>query len=271
MTRQATAAIAQVEDLQVAYDATDGCGLPVVFLHGLAEDRATWALQIATATSRPCFAYDLRGHGETSIGDANGTLQQLGRDLLAFLRLVSGPSTVVGFSLGGTIALWAAAHDDDGLILDVIAIGASSVVGRQAAEFYTQRIALAADPASPPFRDAVRHDTAAGLHVEHARLSEVTAARLAAIGDGQGYINAAIAMQALNETPLTPELARVQVPVHVVGGSDDAFCPMKASQIILESLSEADYIEVPSAGHLMNIDNPQGVAAVLTTTLRRDN
>ena len=109
MTRQATAAIAQVEDLQVAYDATDGSGPPVVFLHGLAEDRATWAFQMATATSRPCFAYDLRGHGETSIGDANGTLQQLGRDLLAFLRLVSGPSTVVGFSLGGTIALWAAA------------------------------------------------------------------------------------------------------------------------------------------------------------------
>ena len=102
-------------------------------------------------------------------------------------------------------------------------------------------------------------------------MSEVTAARLSAIGDGQGYINAAKAMRALNETPLTPDLARVRVPVHVVGGSDDAFCPMRASQIILESLPEADYVEVPSAGHLMNIDNPQGVAAVLTTTLRRDN
>lgn len=271
MTTRAAAATAQVEDLQVAYDATDGSGLPVVFLHGLAEDRATWAHQMGTVTPRPCFAYDLRGHGETSIGDANGTLEQLGRDLLAFLRLVSGPATVVGFSLGGTIALWAAAHDDDGLILDVIAVGTSSVVGRQAAEFYTQRIAMAADPAAAPFRDAVRQDTSAGLHVEHARLSEVTAARLLAIGDGQGYINAAKAMRALNETPLTPELARVRVPVHVVGGSDDAFCPMKASQIILDALPEADYIEVPSAGHLMNIDNPLGVAAVLTTTLRRDN
>ena len=130
---------------------------------------------------------------------------------------------------------------------------------------------MAADPASAPFRDAVRQDTSAGLHVEHARLSEVTAARLLSIGDGQGYINAAKAMRALNETPLTPELARVRVPVHVVGGSDDAFCPMKASQIILDALPEADYIEVPSAGHLMNIDNPLGVAAVLTTTLRRDN
>ena len=271
MTRATTAAIAQVEDLQVAYDATDGSGRPVVFLHGLAEGRATWAHQIAIATSRPCFAYDLRGHGETSIGDANGTLEQLGRDLLAFLRLVSGPATVVGFSLGGTIALWAAAHDDDSLILDVVAIGTSSFVGRQAAEFYTQRIAIAAYPASEPFRDAVNQDTLAGLHVEHARLSDVTAARLSAIGDGHGYINAARAMRALNETPLTPELARVRVPVHVVGGSDDAFCPMKASQIILDALPEADYVEVPNAGHLMNIDNPQGVAAVLTTTLRRDN
>lgn len=271
MTRQATAGVAQVDDLRVAYDATDGAGLPVVFLHGLAEDRATWASQIPTATSRPCFAYDLRGHGETSIGDANGTLEQLGRDLLAFMRVVSGPATVVGFSLGGTIALWAAAHDDEGLIVDVIAIGTSSVVGRQAADFYAQRIAMAVDPESSTFREAIAQDTAAGLHLEHVRLSAVTSARLKAIGDGLGYVNAATAMRALNERPLTPELARVRVPVHVVGGSDDAFCPMKASQIILDALPEADYVEVPGAGHLMNIDNPQGVAAVLTTTLRRDN
>lgn len=271
MTPPVTSAVAPVNGIQVAYDTVAGQGAPVVFLHGLAEDRATWAGHLGAVTSRPCFAYDLRGHGETSIGNADATLEQLGEDLLGFLRAVCGPATVVGFSLGGTIALWAAAHDPDGLIVDVVAIGSSSVVGRQAAEFYTQRIDLAGSVSSPAFREALRGDTAAGLHRATDVLDEITDARMRAVGEGLGYINAALAMRALNQTPLTPQLSQIRVPVHVVGGSDDAFCPMRASQIILDALPGADYHEVADAGHLMSVDNPQGVATVLTTTLRSEN
>ncbi len=183
---------------------------------------------------------------------------------------MSGPAIVVGFSLGGTIALWAAAERPD-LVRRAVVLGTSSVVGRSAAAFYDQRIGLADDTASEAYREALREDTAAAIVVAHDRLDEVVEARLRAVGDGRGYVNAARAMADLHAEPLTPRLAGVTVPVDVVGADRDAFCPLKASQIILDALATGAYHEVANAGHLMNIDNPNGVTDVLRATLDERN
>ncbi|WP_347350175.1 alpha/beta hydrolase [Intrasporangium sp.] len=260
---------ARIGDIDVAYTEV-GTGEPVVMIHGLAEDRHTWSNQQAALGERHTFAYDLRGHGDTTIGAAAATLAQLGGDLVGFLEQVSGPAVVVGFSLGGTVALWAAARRPD-LVRQAVVLGTSSVVGRAAVGFYHTRMDLAADTGSPEFAAALRDDTAAGLAVAHEQLDHVVAARLAAVGDGAGYRNAAAAMAALRDDPLTPSLAGVGVHVDVVGATQDTFCPLKAAQIILDALPDAHYHEIPDAGHLVNIDNPQGVTEVLRATLDERN
>lgn len=259
----------RIGDIDVAYTES-GSGDPVVLVHGLAEDRHTWRLQQEALGDVRTYAYDLRGHGETTLGEADATLAQLGGDLIGFLERVSGPAVVVGFSLGGTVALWAAAERPD-LVRRAVVLGTSSVVGRAAAGFYEQRIGLAADTASAAYREALREDTAAAIVVAHDRLDEVVAARLRAVGDGRGYVNASRAMAGLHAEPLTPRLAEVTVPVDVVGADQDAFCPLKASQIILGALADGTYHEVAAAGHLMNIDNPNGVTEVLRATLDERN
>ena len=264
-----TSGFVSVGDVEVAYTEA-GSGAPVVLIHGLAEARGTWAVQQRELTDLHTFAYDLRGHGETTLGNAEATLAQLGDDLIGFLEAVTGPAAVVGFSLGGTVALWAAAHRPD-LVRQAIVLGTSSVVGRSAIGFYDTRIAMAADTSSPEFGQALLEDTIAGLGAGTDRAEEITAARLAAVGDGGGYRNAARAMVGLNAAPLTPRLADVKVHVDVVGASDDSFCPLKAAQIILDALPDADYHEISGAGHLMNIDNPQAVTDVLRATLRERN
>jgi 3-oxoadipate enol-lactonase len=252
-------------DIDVAY-AEAGQGDPVVLVHGLAEDKGSWAVQQRELAGVRTFAYDLRGHGGSTVGRADATLAQLGRDLIAFLETVSGPSVVVGFSLGGTVALWAAAERPD-LVRRAVVLGTSSVVGRAATDFYARRIAQAADTASDEFRTGMHDDTAAALAVAHDRLDEVVAARLAAVGDGRGYANAARAMAGLNATPLTPRLADVPVHVDVVGATADTFCPGKAARILTGALPDVDYHEIAGAGHLMNVDDPDAVTAVLRAAL----
>jgi 3-oxoadipate enol-lactonase len=256
-------------DIEVAYTEA-GRGTPVVFVHGLAEDKTTWAVQQRDLGDAHTFAYDLRGHGDTTLGEADATLAQLGRDLVAFLEKVSGPAVVVGFSLGGTVALWAAAERPD-VVTRVVVLGTSSVVGRKAADFYARRIAQAADPSSQEFRTALRDDTAAALAVAHHRLDEVVAARLRAIGDGRGYASAARTMASLNGAPLTPRLADVQVPISVVGATGDTFCPAKAAAILTAALPDVTYHEIPNAGHLMNIDDPAAVTSVVRTAIAGRN
>lgn len=269
MTNIMTDRTVTVGDLDVAYTEA-GAGRPVVLVHGLAEDRSSWATQQHTFHDIHTFAYDLRGHGHTTLGSPEGTLAQLGNDLIGFLETCTGPATVVGFSMGGTVALWAAAERPD-LIGHAIVLGTSSVVGRAAVDFYADRIDKAAqadtDTGAQIFKVAIRDDTAAGLATTNGRLDDVVESRLRAIGNGGGYVNAATAMAGLREAPLTPRLSEIRTHVDVVGATEDSFCPPKAAAILIEALADVTLHEISDAGHLMNVDQPAAVTATLRAIL----
>jgi 3-oxoadipate enol-lactonase len=255
-----------IGDTRVAYTAA-GDGPPVVLVHGLAEDRRSWAPQQRDLTAWRTIAYDLRGHGATPLGDGDGSLAQLGGDLVGLLELIGEPASVVGFSLGGTIVLWAAAERPD-LVRNAVVFGTSSIVGRAAAAWYAERIALVRTGDRDAIRRALREDTAAAVAgaVDVDALAE---RRLEAIGDGAGYMNAAQAMASLHDEPLTPRLAAIECHVDVVGGEHDAFCPRKAADVIVDALPHASYHEIEATGHLMNAEAPEAVTSMLNGTLER--
>ena len=94
----------------------------------------------AISASSPCTRSTCAGTASTTAGEGAGTLSQLSGDLDAFLRNVTGPAAVVGYSLGGTVGLRAATAPAT-LIGHLIAVATSSVVGSAAAEFFAGRIA----------------------------------------------------------------------------------------------------------------------------------
>ena len=254
-------------DIEIGYSERGG-GPPVVMVHGLAEDRRSWALaQERLAPDYRTLAYDLRGHGETGAGDADGTLAQLAGDLARFLEALTGPAACIGYSLGGTIVLALAAARPE-LVERAVVSGTSSVVGRAATGFFEDRIALLrADRAA--FAAALREDTAAQIVTPGADLDAIAARRLEAVGDGRGYVNAARAMQGLHANPLTAALGRIRCPVDVVGGDADRFCPRRAADIMLAELADGAYHEIAACGHLMTVDQPEAYASVLEAALAR--
>lgn len=255
-------------DVEVAYS-DHGSGPPVVLVHGLAEDQGSWPEPQRELPGRRTVAYDLRGHGGTGLGEADGTLAQLGGDLVALLERVTGPAVCVGFSLGGTVVLRAALDRPD-LVKSAVVLGTSSVVGRAAVEFYERRIALVRSGDAGAVRAALREDTAAAVvRADAATVDTVVDQRVAALGDGGGYVNAARAMAGLRDAPLTPELGRVRCHVDVVGADGDAFCPRKAADILTGALPDAEYHEIAGAGHLMNVDRPERVTELLRRLLDR--
>ena len=187
-------------DIEVGYTER-GRGPPVVMAHGLAEDRRSWAVaQERLGGDYRTLACDLRGHGETEAGDGNGALDQLAGDLARFLEALTGPAACVGYSLGGTVVLALAAARPD-LVTRAVVCGASSVVGRAAAGFFEERIALLRSDRAA-FEAALREDTAAQIVRPDADLDAITRRRVEALGDGRGYVNAARAMQGLRDAPL---------------------------------------------------------------------
>jgi pimeloyl-ACP methyl ester carboxylesterase len=250
----------EVGDIEVALTER-GDGPRLVLLHGLAEDVSSWSGIQDRLPGLRTTAVDLRGHGATTAGAGDGTLAQLSGDLIGLLEQGIGPAAVAGFSLGGTIVLEAAAARPD-LVTRPIAIATSSVVGRAAVEFFERRIAQLESGDREGFAAGLAADTAAQV-ASGADVSVLTAQRLEAVGDGRGYVNAALAMCRLRNEPLTPRLASISHHVDLIGGSEDAFCPRRAAEIMLDALPDATFHEIAGAGHLIAVDRPAELAALL--------
>lgn len=256
----------RVNDIEIAYS-DRGKGLKAVLLHGLAEDRHSFTGVQERLRGVQGFACDLRGHGETTLGNAGGTLEQLGSDLAGFLEQITGPAVCIGYSLGGTIVLWTAALRPD-LVLHAVVAGTSVKVGYKANLFFRERIRLVEnDP--PAFAEALYQDTAAQVINKDIDIEKLTRMRLQTIGSGAGYINAARAMMRLHERPLTPLLAQIQCPVDVIGADQDLFCPPRAAAMITDALENVNYHEIANSGHLMSIDQPARYGATLQKILDR--
>ena len=243
----------RINDIDIAYSES-GQGQKVVLLHGLAEDRHSFAAVRKRLRGAHTFACDLRGHGETGLGNAEGTLTQLGNDLVGFLEAITGPAVCIGYSLGGTIVLWAAAMRPD-LVLHAIVAGTSVKVGYTANGFFQQRINLIENDQFA-FAETLSQDTAAQIVNKSIDVHDLTRKRLHAIGSGGGYINAAKAMMLLHDEPITALLDKIQCRVDVIGADQDVFCPRKAAAMITGALDDVAYHEISDAGHLMSVDQP---------------
>jgi pimeloyl-ACP methyl ester carboxylesterase len=243
-----------------------GSGPTTVLVHGIGQDHGIWRAQ-QQGLDRRTVAYDVRGHGGSALGAADGSLAQLGEDLCGLLEQV-GPATCVGFSLGGTIALWAAAERPE-LVTDVVAVATSSVVGSAASDFFRRRATLFDGGDRETIRAALREETETQLRRAPDRLEQTVDERLRAVGDGRGYANAARAMASLRSPGLNERLEQIGQPVKVVRAEFDELCPLRAAEIMLAHLGDAEVETIPDAGHLVPIEDPQGLTRVLSAWLER--
>lgn len=81
-------------------------GPAVLCVHGIGSSRRDFArLGEALASTHRVFAYDQRGHGESTGGDGTMKLDLLAADLRAVADSIGTVTVVVGHSWGGAVAL----------------------------------------------------------------------------------------------------------------------------------------------------------------------
>jgi 3-oxoadipate enol-lactonase len=244
---------AACDDIDVAWFEW-GRGEPLVLVHGLADDHRAWRKVLPwLALERRLVAYDLRGHGQTTLGAPDGTLRQLAGDLVALLDAVGlQRADLCGFSLGGTIVM-RAAIDRPERVRRLLPVATSSRVGRAAAGWYEERARLADEGRLQPVLEQDTREQLAGAPGE---LADHLAVRRQSTADPRGFANAGRAMARLSAEPLDPDLGRIQAPTLVVAAELDALCPPRAAEIIAAGIPGARMEVVPGSGHQVELERP---------------
>lgn len=257
---------ARCNDMDVAWFEA-GRGDPLILVHGLADDHRAWRKALPDLMlRRRVLLYDLRGHGETSFGSGDGTLAQLGGDLVALMDAIGvGRADIAGFSLGGTIAM-RVAIDHPSRVRRLVLVATSSRVGSAAADWYRERQAMV-EREDTRLRDTLEKDAADVYAEAPEELEAGLLIRRQSTADPRGFGNACAAMAALNAAPLDPELGRIGAPVLVVASEKDRHCPPKAAEIIAAGIKGARLEVMAEAGHPIPVEKPCELARTINSFL----
>jgi pimeloyl-ACP methyl ester carboxylesterase len=241
-----------------------GHGTPIVLVHGLGDDHRAWRRVIPPLTlGHRVILYDLRGHGESSLGEADGSLRQLSGDLVALLtRLDIDRAVLAGFSLGGTIAM-RTAIDAPERVAALALVATSSRVNTSARTWYEERATMVAEHA-PWLRDTLDRDTEDVYRQRPEEIADGLLIRRQATADPRGYANACRAMGSLKEHPLDDELNAITAPTVVLSGEADQHCPPRAGEIIAARITGSGVEVLSETGHPLPVERPAEVATAIT-------
>jgi 3-oxoadipate enol-lactonase len=262
--------ITRCRDLDVAHYEW-GRGDPLVLVHGLADDHRAWRKVLPwLALDHRVISYDIRGHGQTPVGEADGTVAQLAGDLTALLdALELDRVDLCGFSLGGTIVM-RTAIDNPGRVRRLLPVATSSRVGRAATEWYRQRVELA-ERGFEALRPQLEADTREQFETAPQEFEEHWRIRLQSTANPEGFANGSRAMVRLHEQPLDPELGRIEAPTLVISAELDKNCPPIAGQIICEHLADGRLELIAGSGHQVEVEKPEELSALVLRFLAEDH
>ncbi|HTX32671.1 MAG TPA: 2-succinyl-6-hydroxy-2,4-cyclohexadiene-1-carboxylate synthase [Solirubrobacteraceae bacterium] len=233
----------------------------VLLLHGFTHTGSSWEPVVAALGERyRSLTPDLRGHGVAAEATPVTLAAVLG-DLDPLLT--SGGVTLVGYSMGGRIALHAALAWPE-RVARLVLIGASpgiAVAGeRQARRRDDKQLAEEIEDstveefahrwAQTPVLAGLPEDVLARAHADRLRSAPSGLAR-ALRGLGTGALPS-----------LWERLGEVAMPVSlVVGERDGKFRDI--AERMAASLPQAEIVLVPGAGHAVHLEAPERVAEII--------
>ncbi len=227
-------------------------GAPLILGPSLGTSGRVWERQMGALGRRHrVLRFDLPGHGGSAPDPGADTVARLA-DLVLELADAQGWETFhyAGISLGGAIGATLAATRPD-RVASLALVCSSASFGP--AEPWLERAALAASQGMAP-------------------LVASSPARWFA-GDGDARLVAALAdvdpasyaacCTALAHYDLRGHLDRVTAPTLVVAGRADVATPPAHSRELADGIADATLTEIPRAGHLATVDQPEAVTRAL--------
>ncbi|KXK60612.1 alpha/beta hydrolase [Micromonospora rosaria] len=242
----------------VSYE-VHGAGPLVVLAHGMGENRRSYRhlIPLLVAAGYRVAAVDVRGHGESSPHWPSYAPAEVGADLLAVVRTLGGPATLVGSSSSGAAVVFAAAEAPD-LVAGIVQIAP-----------------FVAEPTPNPLTRAARALVLRSPRLfgrYHRRLFPVVrppddaAYRRELVAGLRGRMHAVRGVVAPATPHWTARAGQVRQPVLVLMGRQDPdFAdPAAEARAARRRFATAEARMIEDSGHYPHADQPAATAAQLT-------
>lgn len=256
-----------VDGGRIAYDDA-GRGPVVICAPSLGDLRAEYRFLKPTllAAGYRVVTMDHRGHGESSTGWADYSVAAVGQDILALARhLDAGPVSVIGNSMAGGAAVWAAAEAPETIksltLIDPFVRSTGSLWQARALSWLF----------SGPWGAGLwaRYYETLYPTAKPADFADYVEALRANLGEG-GRLEAVREMIAASKAASEERLPRVKAPTLMVWGSRDPDFPDPAAEarLVAERLP-GEVLMVEGAGHYPHAEMPDQVGPAIRTFLDR--
>jgi pimeloyl-[acyl-carrier protein] methyl ester esterase len=269
------------------YTEVHGSGPTLVLLHGWALNLRIWDGLVAALRDRfRIITVDLPGHGRSGWLPERSSLEEQAAQVRETLSSMAEEYDLLGWSLGGQMALQLAARR---AIAGDRQPSAAAPVRRLVLIAATPRLIAGPDwpHGAPPERLAAQ---VGGLRTDYRRtvsdflelqvrgsaggaeaLADLNAA-LFAHGCGEGTLGPRLAalargLELLHDTDLRPLLADVTLPTLVIAGQYDRVTLPAASRALADSLPDARYVEIHRAAHAPFLSHLPQISALLCNFL----
>jgi pimeloyl-ACP methyl ester carboxylesterase len=255
----------QISGTEIAYDDV-GSGSALLWLHGYPLNRSLWASQVAALGGWRHIVPDLRGFGETPASDKPCSMDTFADDAAALLdKLGIERAVVAGLSMGGYIAMaFARRH---GRRMQALVL-ADTKAGADTSDAAAQRRKNAEKALAEGVGTVVDPMVEKLLSPSTLQAKPAVVTRLKEIMRSASPRGVASALVAMAERPdSTESLAKVSVPSLVIVGRDDTLTPPAESQRISSAIPGARLVEIPDAGHLPNLEQPDAFNSAVRTFL----
>jgi pimeloyl-ACP methyl ester carboxylesterase len=268
----------------------------LIFCHGFGLEMASWHYQWRDLSGRDTpgrmVFWDQRGHGRSGPSTPDhATIEWLGKDLRRVIEVMApdGPVVLIGHSMGGMTVMGLADHHPELFGTKILGVALLSTSSGKVAESFLQVPAAL----SVPFRRLAPHAASTisrrATILEHGRRagSDVSFlfTRRVAFGSDVGPALVEFVERMLAATPievladflptfvdhdkLDALTALTGVETVVMVGDRDRLTPPDHSRAIMARLPDAEFVVVPSTGHMVMLERPSLVNLHLRTLCNR--
>jgi 3-oxoadipate enol-lactonase len=244
-------------------------GIPVVFIHGFPLNHTMWEPQMKALPNHfRAITYDIRGHGESDIGDGQYTIEFFVDDLLSLLdHLVIDRAIICGLSMGGYIAL-RAYERSPGRVTALVLCDTKSEADTNEAKLKRSAIVRnvktnGTGPFADEFATAILAPQTFQTHpdiVEFVR-------RMIRANSPIGISGASLALGCRTDT--SPTLSAINVPTLILVGEHDNLTPPSVSESMHSRIANSELHVVAHAAHMSNLENAPEFNKLLIGFLNR--